>query len=29
VGEIGKHRLHAGEVAIDHFHRVLERWIGE
>jgi phenylpropionate dioxygenase-like ring-hydroxylating dioxygenase large terminal subunit len=26
---VPEHRLHAGEVAIDHFHRVLERWIGE
>lgn len=29
VGEVRQHRLHAGEVAIDHFHRVLERWTGE
>lgn len=25
---IGEHRLHEGEIAIDHFHRVLDRWIG-
>jgi phenylpropionate dioxygenase-like ring-hydroxylating dioxygenase large terminal subunit len=26
---LGEHRFHAGETAIEHFHRVLERWVGE
>lgn len=29
AGLVSEHRFHAGEVAIDHFHRVLERWVGE
>mgnify|MGYP000048561731 CR=1 FL=1 len=28
-GHAHEHRFHSGEVAIDHFHRALERWIGE
>jgi phenylpropionate dioxygenase-like ring-hydroxylating dioxygenase large terminal subunit len=29
AGQAGEHRFHAGEVAVDHFHRALERWIGD
>ena len=29
AGQVREHRFHEGEAAIDHFHRVLERWIGE
>jgi phenylpropionate dioxygenase-like ring-hydroxylating dioxygenase large terminal subunit len=27
-GVVREHRLHSGEIAIEHFHRVLERWVG-
>ena len=27
AGHVERHRFHDGEVAIDHFHRVLDRWI--